>query len=275
MQHSDEGLAPVSRGVGLGAQAFIFTGAEMLMRVEGTRLTPAGTHEAVKMNLHERHRCQLDSFSDVKGTSYLVDKPASLPDGYEFRNLRSLLTILDEKTATDAGTAYHLLHWDLRTRHCGACGRRTQPKTGEHGRVCTECGQTFFPRLSPAVITAVLRDNTILLAHNPRFPEGVYSLVAGFVEPGESLEDCVRREVREETGIRVNNIEYFGSQPWPFPDALMLGFTAQYHSGQIRVDGKEISDARFFAVDELPRIPAKGSISRLIIDWFIAEAVKK
>jgi NAD+ diphosphatase len=115
----------------------------------------------------------------------------------------------------------------------------------------------------------VLRGKQILLAHNKRFPEGVYSLVAGFAEPGESLEDCIRREVREETGIRITGIEYFGSQPWPFPDALMVGFTATYHSGEIRPDGEEILEARWFDAHHMPKVPARGSISRLIIDWFV------
>ncbi|MBD3242416.1 MAG: NAD(+) diphosphatase [Chitinivibrionales bacterium] len=262
-------LPPVSRGIGIGSRTFIFHGNRLLVRREGVRLVPADTHEAVRLELRERSRCALENFSPIKGVAVAVAEPSALEPPYELHSLRSLLTVFDEKLATEAGTAYHLLAWDSRSRFCGACGGRTAPKAGTHGRECGECGQVFFPRLSPAAITAVLHDNRILLAHNKRFPEGVYSLIAGFVEPGESLEDCVRREVREETGVRVNRIAYFGSQPWPFPDALMIGFTAQYHSGDIVADGDEIEDARWFTADSMPRIPGPGSISRRIIDWFV------
>ncbi len=262
-------LPPVSRGIGMGSRTFLFCGSHLLVRKEGVRLVPADAHEAVKLGLRERSRCSLESFTDVKGVAVAIEPSPSLAPPYELHPLRSLLTVFDEKLASEAGTAYHILVWDSRTRFCGACGARTSPKTGTHGRECNQCGHIFFPRLSPAAIMAVLRDNQILLAHNRRFPEGVYSLVAGFVEPGESLEDCVRREVREETGLRINRISYFGSQPWPFPDALMIGFTAHYHSGNIVADGDEIEDARWFTADSLPRIPGKGSISRRIIDWFV------
>lgn len=262
-------LPPVSRGIGIGSRTFIFHGSHLLVRREGVRLVPADAHEAVKLELRERSRCSLESFSSVKGVAVAVAEPPSLIPPYELHPLRSLLTVFDEKLATEAGTAYHILAWDSRARYCGACGARTAPKAGTHGRECSHCHQQFFPRLSPAAIVAILRDDRILLAHNRRFPQGVYSLVAGFVEPGESLEDCVRREVREETGLRVNRISYFGSQPWPFPDALMIGFTAHYHSGEIVADGEEIEDARWFTADSLPRIPGTGSISRRIIDWFV------
>jgi NAD+ diphosphatase len=125
-----------------------------------------------------------------------------------------------------------------------------------------------YPRLSPAIIVAVVRGEQILLAHSPRFPEDFYSVLAGFVEPGETLEDCVRREVFEEVGISVKNIRYFGSQPWPFPDSLMLGFTAEYADGEIKEDGVEISHADWFSPDRLPQLPPKNQhftgIDRLV-----------
>jgi NAD+ diphosphatase len=123
--------------------------------------------------------------------------------------------------------------------------------------------------MSPAIIVAVVRGRTILLGHAARFPGAMYSVLAGFVEPGESLEDCVRREVKEETGVKVKDIRYFGSQPWPFPNSLMVGFTAEYAGGEITMDEKEIVDARWFTADSLPTIPDKISIARKLIDWFV------
>jgi NAD+ diphosphatase len=123
--------------------------------------------------------------------------------------------------------------------------------------------------MSPAIIVAVVRDKTILLAHAARFPGAMYSVLAGFVEPGESLEECVRREVKEEAGVDLKHIRYFGSQPWPFPNSLMIGFTAAYAGGEITADQKEIVDARWFQAKDLPLIPEKVSIARKLIDWFV------
>jgi NAD+ diphosphatase len=139
----------------------------------------------------------------------------------------------------------------------------------ERAKKCTACGFLSYPRLSPAVITAVFKDDTILLSHNAMFPGKWHSISAGFVEPGETLEDCVRREIREEVGIEVKNIKYFGSQPWPFPDSLMLGFTADWAGGDLVPDGVEITDAGWFTADTMPEIPPKISISREIIDWYL------
>ena len=121
----------------------------------------------------------------------------------------------------------------------------------------------------PAVIVAVIKGNQILLAHSKRFPAKFYSVLAGFVEPGETLEECIHREILEEVGVTVKNIRYFGSQPWPFPNSLMVAFTADYAGGKISIDGNEIMDAGWFTADNLPPIPAKISIARRLIDWFV------
>ena len=134
---------------------------------------------------------------------------------------------------------------------------------------CCRCGHLVFPRISPAVIVLIERGDEVLLARAARFADGFYSVLAGFVEPGESLEEAVSREVEEESGITVKDIRYFGSQPWPFPDSLMIGFTARYAAGELRIDGKEILEGQWFSVDDLPRIPGKISIARRLIDWFI------
>jgi NAD+ diphosphatase len=192
-----------------------------------------------------------------------------IPARMEFQGLRKLYGALDEEIFWVAGRAFQIMDWDRTHRHCGRCGTRTKDKADERAKVCPSCGVVSFPRMSPAIIVAVVRDKTILLAHAARFPGAMYSVLAGFVEPGESLEECVRREVKEEAGIDLKNIRYYGSQPWPFPNSLMVGFTAEYAGGEITMDGKEIADAQWFTADSLPTIPDKISIARKLIDWFV------
>ena len=155
---------------------------------------------------------------------------------------------------------------------CGQCGSPTTRRTTEHAKECPHCGLVAYPRISPAIIVAITRNNTILLAHNAAENHPFYSVLAGFLEPGESFENCVKREVFEEVQIRVKNIRYFGSQPWPFPDSLMVAFTADYDSGTIAVDGVELDHADWFTSNNLPAIPRSGSISRKLIDWFLSNA---
>ena len=185
-----------------------------------------------------------------------------------FRDLRSLYGVLEDDIFALAGKAVQIVHWDRTHQYCGSCGTPTATKPDERAKQCPKCGFTSFPRISPAVITAVIRNDEILLAHAKHFQGNMYSIIAGFVEPGETLEECVRREILEEVGITVKNIRYFGSQPWPFPDSLMIGFTAEYAGGEVRPDGIEIGDAGWYKSGGLPQIPMKISIARKIIDWF-------
>jgi NAD+ diphosphatase len=187
----------------------------------------------------------------------------------EWQGLRRLYGALDEEMFWVAGRAFQIMDWDRTHQHCGRCGSPTENKTDERAKVCPKCGTVSFPRMSPAIIVAVVRDESILLAHAARFPGAMFSVLAGFVEPGESLEDCVRREVKEEAGVELKNIRYFGSQPWPFPNSLMIGFTSEFAGGEIKTDMKEIVDARWFTADRLPTIPDKISIARKLIDWFV------
>lgn len=189
-------------------------------------------------------------------------------ENFKLNSLRSMFGLLPDEWVWIAGRANQLLHWHLTHRYCGNCGGPTEDKVDERAKICPQCQQVNYPRLSPAVIVAVLRDDRILLARNQRFKLPFYSVLAGFVEPGESLEDCIRREIKEEVGITVKNIRYFGSQPWPFPDSLMVAFVADYAEGEIVVDTSELKDAAWFSKDNLPGIPPKISIARQLIDWF-------
>ena len=192
-----------------------------------------------------------------------------LPEGLEWVPFRDLYRSLDRGDQFPVSRGKQLLTWDRTHRFCGVCAAETVLSEQEHSRSCPACGELFYPRLSPAVITRITRGNRILLAHNTHFPEGVYSHIAGFVEAGESLEQTVRREIREEVGLEVENIRYFGSQPWPLPHSLMLAFTAECPSGDPVPDGVEIQDARWFEKDQLPGFPSPGSIAMKLLEDFL------
>jgi NAD+ diphosphatase len=202
-----------------------------------------------------------------------LSSETDLPPGYTLTGLRPLYGKLRQDSMRAARFALHLLHWDKTTRFCGVCGAATQDKADERAKVCGTCGTVFYPRIAPAVILAILDGKKILLAHNRRFAAPIYSLIAGFIEIGETAEECIVREVQEEVGVRIKNIRYFGSQPWPFPDSLMLGFTAEYAGGEIRVDNNELLDAKWFSPPGLPTLPPSDSIARKIITWYEQEYI--
>jgi len=199
---------------------------------------------------------------------------AEAPQGWVWQGLRGLFGALDDAHFALAGRALQLVEWNRTHQYCGACGTATTPRTTERSRECPACGLVAYPRLAPAVMALVRRGSELLLARSPRFAQGVYSALAGFVEPGETLEQCLEREVHEEVGLRVRQVRYFASQPWPFPHSLMIAFFADYGSGEIRIDGVEIEDARWFDIENfenLPRLPARISIARSLIDAAIGE----
>ena len=202
-----------------------------------------------------------------------VDLPASAEaaDGLVFEGLRQLFGLIDEELFAVAGRAFQVVEWDRTHRFCGRCGGATVHHERDRARQCPGCGLVSYPRVSPAVIVLVSRGDRFLLARNASFPGKRYSILAGFVEAGETLEAAVVREIREEVGIEVRDVTYFGSQPWPFPHSLMVGFTAQHASGEIAIDGEEIVDAGWYGTDpeQLPELPNRISISRRIIDSFL------
>jgi NAD+ diphosphatase len=207
---------------------------------------------------------------------------ARIADGAAFEELRRHGTLLEPTEAGMLALARGVLHWHARHRFCGACGEPTEPGDAGHVRVCTSpaCGTLHFPRTDPAVIMLVTRGGRALLGRQPSWDRGRYSSLAGFVEPGESLEDAVAREVLEETGVRVADVRYHSSQPWPFPSSLMVGFTARAESGDITIDPDELEDARWFTRDELRAGVADGTLSlpsdlsisyRLVVEWLEGE----
>ena len=198
-----------------------------------------------------------------------ADAPAALPAKCSLVGLRELFGVIAEDLLWIAGRAQQLMHWAASHRYCGRCGQPTRDKEDERARICDACHLVSYPRISPAVIVAVVRGNRLLLARSTRFTSSFHSVLAGFVETGETLEEAVHREILEEVGIEVHNIRYFGSQPWPFPDSLMVGFTAEYAGGEITLDDEEIVSADWYTAKDLPRVPGKFSIARRLIDWFV------
>jgi NAD+ diphosphatase len=216
------------------------------------------------------HKQFLGALNEVP--CYAAELTADGPIAGEFalKGLRELFFgQIEEELIWIAGQANQLIDWSRSHQFCGQCGRPTEDGQDERAKVCPHCQLINYPRVSPAVIVAVVKDDKILLGNNARFKSGYYSVLAGFVEPGENLEECVAREIKEEVGISVKNIRYFASQPWPFPNSLMVGFVADYAGGDIDTDKTEIRHAGWFTADNLPSIPPKITIARQLIDWFV------
>jgi NAD+ diphosphatase len=207
---------------------------------------------------------------------FTVEVPKGLgpPNGMRFEGVREIYGQINETFFSVAGRALQIVDWDRTHQFCGRCGSKTRTHLTERAKECPQCGLLQYPRLAPAIIVLIQRDREVLLARAHRFGTPMYSTLAGFVEPGETLEEAVIREVREESGITVKDIEYFGSQPWPFPHSLMVGFTANYAGGQITLSDGENVDVRWFTADNLPQLPGKLSIARKLIDWFVEKQAK-
>ncbi len=193
------------------------------------------------------------------------------PPGTRWAPLRALGAVLGESEWSVAGRAVQLVEWRRTSAFCGRCSTATIAEPAERVVRCPACGLSAYPRLAPAVIVAVERDDELLLARNASFQGRTFSTLAGFVEPGETLEEAVRREVGEEVGVELGAIRYFGSQPWPFPHSLMVGFRARWAAGEPVPDGVEIAEAAWFGVGNLPELPPALSIARRMIDAWCGE----
>lgn len=248
---------------------FAFRGNNLLVQHRGNRVIVPCAENPSLLHLHPLRIQFLGTLNGLSCYSAECPPGTKPQEGMEFLGLRQLFSHFEEEWIGLASRAIQMMKWDQRTQYCGRCGGRTVAAKEERAKWCPSCGLRQFPRISPAVIVAVTRENRILLAHAGRFKDGMYSVLAGFVEPGETLEECLRREVREEVGIEIKDIRYFGSQSWPFPDSLMIGFTAQYGGGELTIDQKEILEAGWFSADNLPLIPERISIARRLIDWFV------
>jgi NAD+ diphosphatase len=192
------------------------------------------------------------------------------PAGWQWRGLRTLFLQVPDPLLALAGRAFQIVEWDRSHQFCGRCGARLRDRAGERAKECPACGHVVYPRVSPAMMVLVTRGRELLLARANRFPQAMYSALAGFVEPGESIEDCIHREVREEVGVEVDRLQYVASQSWPFPHSLMIAYTAEYAGGDMHPCDEEIVEAGWFPIDALPQLPNPVSIARQLIDATVA-----
>lgn len=202
-----------------------------------------------------------------------VPADSSESEGYHFSGVRDLYGIIPDKELALAAYAVRIIDFDRSTGFCSRCGAETRQIPSRLVKRCTACNYSTRPRYSPAIIVLVKRGDEILLASSPKYPADLYSVLAGFLEPYENFEDCVHREVKEEVGIDVTNIRYFGSEQWPFPDSLMVGFIADFAGGEITIDPNEIASAGWFGRNNLPTLPSPMSISRALIDAWIRQEI--
>lgn len=247
-----------------GATVFAFRGNELLVRENDLGLPD----DSVRGPLLVPDTQWLDVGLPA-GPAYLssaLGRDAEAPQGYIFKRLREMLSVLGHEGTVVASRAFQLAEWARTHRYCGACGTPTERVREEFCFKCPNCGLSAYPRISPAMMVLIKKGDSILLARNSGFAAARYSALAGFVEAGESVEETVHREVFEEVGLRVHQLKYFKSQSWPFPHSLMIAFTAEYLDGEIRIDEKEIVDAQWYGPgDTLPDIPPLESVAGSLI----------
>lgn len=248
---------------------FAFRENELLVRITGPSVRVPQASTLGDLRLDPEHKQYIGLLDGKPCYAVWLTSATAAPEGMVFKGLRGLFGVIEDELFWIAARAFQIADWDRNNNYCGRCGHPTRSSSRERAKECPACGLKSYPRISPAVIVAVIRGNRILLARAFRFPVKIYSVIAGFVEPGETLEECIRREIKEEVNIEVKNIRYFGSQPWPFPHSLMIAFTAEYAKGSIKIDDEEIMDAGWFAPHDLPPIPGRISIARRLIDWFV------
>ena len=251
-----------------GALCFAFRGAELLVAdADGAVRIP----RADEAGLDGDGVVWVDAgeLGGLPCVAVSLSDGVAAPAGMRFARLRGLYARMPADVYRMAGRASEIVEWERAHRFCGRCGGRTAPSGEALARRCTGCGSLHYPRLSPAVLVSVTRGDRILLARSAHFPPGMFSTLAGFVDPGESLEETVTREVREEVGLEIANVRYFGSQPWPFPSSLMVAFTAEHAGGELAPDPAEIEEAGWYGVDEIPVVPPGISLARALIDDFV------
>jgi NAD+ diphosphatase len=266
--------APFVSGIQPGTAAtdtwwFVFANNRLLLHVPKNEGVTLCKLDPEKIGLRPNFTKYLGRYASADCFVATLEEEPPLSSDMKFCDLRSLFGVLDDDLFRLAGRAIQIVHWHREHRFCGKCGSPMVDQHDEIARKCPVCNFINYPRLSPAVIMSVVRGDHILLARSPHFPPGMYSALAGFVEPGETLEEAVCREIFEEVAVKVDNIQYVASQPWPFPHSLMIGFTSTYAGGEIRVNLEELEDARWFPASKLPLLPSAISISRLLINNFI------
>jgi NAD+ diphosphatase len=263
----DLSFLPGAKAIGEGeARYFVCHNNNILQLVDEKEAWRPATREELGQfdGVHEHY---MGTLSGKKCFAVHVSEPGSAG----FASLRMNIQNIGPTLFNLAGRALQVCDWYRNHQFCGRCGKPTTDSKRDRSTVCAGCKLNFYPRLSPSIIVLVHRGDEVLLGRNHMFPEGLFSTLAGFVEPGESIEETVIREVKEEVGVNVSNLSYRGSQPWPFPNSLMLGFHAEYQSGDIVLQEDEIAEAGWFPCTDLPLIPGKFAISRWLIDEYLSQ----
>lgn len=248
---------------------FVFYKDELLLEKEGngTFAIPCGEIPPILI----KDKTTVHNITTLEGRNckaYSVSQPIEETEQYAMIGLRASYEYLPLGHYQAAGKAHEILHWDRNSLFCSACGTPMEQKESIMKR-CPNCGREVYPAISTAILVLVRKGYSILLVHARNFKGRFNSLVAGFLETGETLEECVAREVKEETGLDVKNITYFGNQPWPYPSGLMVGFIADYAGGEIKLQEEELSSGDFYTRDNLPELPRKLSLARKMIDWWL------
>ena len=249
----------------------VISDGEILSSESNAQWSPLNQDEYQWLGISELSSHYLGSINGLPVFVNEVDPEADEPEDYTFNNLWTFLGRVDDATFTLLGRGKQIIDWYQNHQFCGQCGNKTKIEKSDRSLSCSSCKNHFYPRLSPSIIVLINRGDEILLAKSAHAKANFYSTLAGFVEPGESIEEAVHREVMEEVGIKVKNLKYFNSQSWPFPNSLMLGFHAEYESGDIVLQEEEIADAQWFHYNDMPNRPAMVSISGWLVKSFIDE----
>ncbi len=264
-----DGFVPGAATTGPDARVFAFDGERLVLhRDEPARVPTLGELEAAGVPLPRTW--PIGTLDGVACLAVALDAGVVLPAGLRSSTVRRLFGSLEPRLIFVGALGGQIAHFDQTTRFCGQCGQPTTVAAEPLTKRCNRCSRDLHPHVAPCVIVLVSDGPRVLLTRGPKFPPGMYGLVAGFVEPGETLEGCVVREVMEETGISITPPRYVASQPWPFPSQLMVGYVAERTGGEVRPDPSELEDAKFFGPDELPMLPPPLSIARRLLDSFLA-----
>ncbi len=253
---------------------FAFESGRVMVRMIDERAVPLTCAHPADHGLETLQEHYLGTYGGEHCYAAELATAQTAPNGHAMLGLRDLLGHLDDTLAGVSGRAIQILEWNRNHRYCGRCGGETVPRENERARICVPCKRTSYPPVAPVIMILITHGRKLLLARKVGWGNTRYSALAGFVEPGETLESTVIRETREEVGVEIKNLRYFGSQPWPFPNNLMIAFTAEYAGGAVTPDGVEIEEAAFFDVDEMPNLPPGISISRRMINTIAAELKK-
>ncbi len=255
---------PPARPSSSPAYWFPFRAGNVLVQDTGQQIALIEGDDAIASLLQAHEVYYLGTLNGTPCMTCEVDAERELPADWQAYSLRGLFGKLAAEMLNLVGYASQILYWQQTSRYCPVSGHLTEPEIGTWGRHCPHCGHVSYPHVTPAILVLVYDGERVLLTHKPGWDKR-YSCIAGFTEPGETLEECAQREIYEEVGLEVTDVEYIGSQSWPFPHQLMVGFVARYVSGEIRIEEQELDDAKWFPIDELPQLPPPQSLAHTII----------